>query len=170
MMLDYMMVCNAHRLLRSLSRRSHTNLYWYLMDCSPACPASDGVCQHTSEIAYVFGTESSYQSREDPQCSWNDGEQALSDSVISSWVGFAAAGNAGSSWTPYGRDFAGFGMFSQDAESASFRMRPFGDEHFQHCRSWDDLEDGLSSVKFGSRNRLRRHIGAHYSSSPTDTQ
>lgn len=100
---DFFMLCNARRLLNALYAKNNRNLYWYRFDCNPTCPTErfPGVCRHTSEIAYVFGTVSNYASRTQPNCTWDEMTREFSSQVIEHWTYMASHGQALSSWAPY---------------------------------------------------------------------
>ena len=67
-------------------------LFSYFFDQLPTCPTPSRIVDHTVEIAYVFGVQSSYVASglEDP-CSWSAGERAFSDAVTDHWVAFATS-------------------------------------------------------------------------------
>ena len=103
---DLAVVCNARRVMHSLAKRNSKQSYWYHFDCKPTCPTEryPGVCRHTSEIAYVFGTVSSYASRTEPNCTWNEETRKYSANVVDEWVRMAATGRSSLSWKPYSTD------------------------------------------------------------------
>ena len=103
LLLDFAMLCNARRLLNDLHARGNHNLYWYRFSCNPTCPTErmPGVCRHSADIAYVFGTVSNYASRTTPNCTWNQESRTFSRNVIDHWINMAATGRPLASWKPY---------------------------------------------------------------------
>lgn len=100
---DFAMLCNARRLLNALYNKKNRNLFWYRFDCYPTCPTErlSGVCRHTSEIAYIFGTVSNYGSKTEPNCTWNQTTKHFSNKVIQHWTHMALTGQPLSSWSRY---------------------------------------------------------------------
>ena len=103
LLLDFTFLCNARRLLNGLYARNNRNLYWYRLDCNPTCPTdrSPGVCRHTAEIAFVFGTMSNFASKAEANCSWTPESRTFSTNVIDHWMRIAATGKPPSSWNPF---------------------------------------------------------------------
>ena len=106
LLLDLSMLCNARRLLNDLYAKNNRNLYWYRFDCNPTCPYErmSGICRHTSEIAYVFGTVSNYASKTQPNCTWDEESRKFSAEVIKHWVHMAATGRPLASWESYTKE------------------------------------------------------------------
>lgn len=100
---DFATLCNARRLLNALYEKNNRNLFWYRFDCNPTCPTErfPGVCRHTSEIAFVFGTVSNYASKVESKCTWDQKTKEFSKKVIQHWVHMAATGQPLPSWSRY---------------------------------------------------------------------
>eukprot|EP01094_Clydonella_sp_ATCC50884_P029155 TRINITY_DN9034_c0_g1_i1.p1 TRINITY_DN9034_c0_g1~~TRINITY_DN9034_c0_g1_i1.p1 ORF type:complete len:556 (+),score=131.21 TRINITY_DN9034_c0_g1_i1:79-1746(+) len=151
MMADYMMNCNAHRALRGLYENGQRNLFWFDIDCSPTCPpahgSAQGVCQHTSEIAYVFGTVSNYQSAAAPTCAWDDSDFALSDLIIENWVSFAKGGQVSSpEWVRFTPGLGGRALLEQSADAAY--VIGGSDKDARYCDFWDAVEREQDELRF----------------------
>lgn len=157
LMLDYAMVCNARRILNATwsATPPHVNKYWYTLHCTPKCPTSPpGICQHTSELEYVFGTVSNYESAAAPKCSWPAPVRAFSDSLIASWTAFATSGdpNVGSAvpraywpaFVPVG--VRGDAMYLLD-ENGPFQALSFAQNSL--CDFWDELELSMDAELLG---------------------
>lgn len=88
------MRCPAHRGLSAHAKHKPGGQYWYSLNCCPTCPSAGAftcVCQHTSELAYIFGTVSDYQSASAPlTCQPENTFDTFADKLIASWVGIAA--------------------------------------------------------------------------------
>ncbi len=99
--------------------------------------------QHTSEIEYVFGTVSNYESASLPECTWSPNTLAFSDAVIAEWTALAHGRRPLSSdWQPFPSVFTlseqgggGGGVFPM-VES-------------QLCDLWDRIETAIMLEKFG---------------------
>ena len=104
LLLDFTLLCNARRLLNGLYTKNNRNLFWYRLECNPQCPTdrSPGVCRHTAEIAFVFGTASNYGSSADAKnCTWDQASRTFSRNIIEDWSRMAATGQPTLSWKPY---------------------------------------------------------------------
>lgn len=117
---DAAMRCPAHRSLAAQARHKPGAQYWYELNCCPTCPVARGgldcVCQHTSELAYVFGTVSDYRSdNATVDCKPEPSFNTFSDMMIAAWAGIAANGShngagAGAIWPSFNAEAALFYM------------------------------------------------------------
>ncbi|CAF0737136.1 unnamed protein product [Adineta steineri] len=97
---DKMFDCNVPRIYKNLYLKSNTkpNLYWYHLNCNPEiCPQYSiedgaGVCSHTSELPYFFGTISSYESSTYLNCTWFNQSRLFSNEIIQHWINLATIG------------------------------------------------------------------------------
>jgi carboxylesterase type B len=147
MMQDYMMQCNARRTLSALYEHGRRNVYWFDIDCMPTCPdmgSANGVCQHTSEIAYVFGTVSSYQSSSEPNCDWTEGDNALSDLLIRDWVSFASSGKP--SLAPFNPENAFQSLYFETEDRAEVVL---GERSKDRCELWNRIEAEQDDLLYG---------------------
>jgi len=78
-------------------------LFWYNLNCYPECPsvADEGVCQHGSEQAYLFGTISNWYSTQPLNCTWDNQTRTFSNEIIAHWINTAATGQPLSQWPNY---------------------------------------------------------------------
>ncbi|CAF4347489.1 unnamed protein product [Rotaria sp. Silwood2] len=60
-----------------------------------------GVCVHTAELPYLFGTVSDYLSVEAANSSWDNSSRIFSNEMISYWTKIAAIGRPFSQWPNY---------------------------------------------------------------------
>ncbi|CAM4780570.1 unnamed protein product [Rotaria magnacalcarata] len=100
--------CNVRRIYNNLYSKygPQKNLFWFHFDCNPGiCPQlpveGSGLCTHTAEIPYVFGTVSTYYSTESLNCTWDNQSQIFSNQVISHWVNTATTGKPLNQWPYY---------------------------------------------------------------------
>ena len=147
--LDYAMVCSARRILNtSYIYLNQRELYWYRFECVPTCPLNSyPVCQHTSEIAYVFGTVSNYVSDSVPDCDWDNSTRVFSNRVIDVWNKFAN----GIADTIMPKYVPGVGKLSQYYSVAPW-LEHFEWKNFTHddkCDLFDQIEHYLNVQKFG---------------------
>ncbi|CAF1447739.1 unnamed protein product [Adineta ricciae] len=106
---DKMFDCNVRRIYRNsyLKSNKKPNVFWYHLNCNPGiCPQSSleqgaGICTHTSEIPFVFGTISSYESSNSLNCTWDNQSRIFSNQIIQHWVSIAKDGKPLSSWSVY---------------------------------------------------------------------
>lgn len=74
----------------SISNTVHSISYSpiYHLNCYPQCPAypDEGVCQHGSEQAYVFGTESNWFSVASLNCTWDNQTRTFSNQIIAPMI------------------------------------------------------------------------------------
>ena len=144
-----MMGCNYLRFLKTMyDHHGQRNLYMYKFDCSPSCPESDlGVCQHTSELSYVFGVENSdYMCFEEPTCSWTQATRQFSNDVISCWVEFATSGKPCSQWERWTPEKNNYMFISETSDwdgSVSF-------PRMDMCELWEEFEIEEATVLFTS--------------------
>ena len=157
--LDYAMTCSARRALTNVyNYLNQDEIYLYLFECSPHCPSGQlPVCQHTSEIAYVFGTESDYvSSNEDIDCEWSNDTRAFSDKVIDLWTSFAymeldkMGPNSPHKFVPYNVSSNKVGYseyFYIGPDLDGFENRKFVKD--DKCNLYDQIENAENKEKFG---------------------
>lgn len=142
MFLDFMMVCNARRVFKgAYSVLNQRKLYWYRFNCDPNCPPGPGICQHTSEIAYVFGTESSYTADypDGIGCSWNSTVRAFSTQVVNNWVALSTTGTPfDDQWISYTPPGSSLSSYYQLTPYQPFQSYSFMDD--SKCDMFDTFE------------------------------
>lgn len=149
-MLDYSMICNARRVLNATSFQDPTSSkFWYRFFCSPRCPSGSGnLCQHTAELEYVFGTVSNYQSKQQPNCSWNTTVRYFSDAVISQWTSFAAHGRTRNPWSPWTPNDSTFtAIVEPTVPNNIFFPTDFSGQ--EYCDMWDEIDRKSAEERFG---------------------
>ncbi|CAF3854108.1 unnamed protein product [Rotaria sordida] len=149
-LIDNLFDCNVHRLYDALylkygSELEQNKLFWYHLNCHPECAVRryKGVCVHTAELPYVFGTVSDYLSVEPANCTWDNSSRIFSNEIISYWIKIAATGRPFSQWpnyVPFTREY--------------FYITP--DQNFspmtwnRNCLIFDQIEEQGVKEKFGN--------------------
>jgi para-nitrobenzyl esterase len=151
---DAVFTCPARRLIGGARKHQPGQQWWYELHCCPTCPDTQRVpcvCQHTSEIAYVFATQSDYEAAEGnssahPSCSWAPQEEAFSAAVVEQWASLAANGTPlpASEWTP----FDGTDLFSMSYDGAGFARKPWADGAL--CEALDAVDARVVAERFGA--------------------
>ena len=159
-LLDAAMTCPAYRNLAAHAAHSPGSAYQYKFDCCPTCPTPKGgmacICQHTSELQYVFATKSNYESdAPDPQCSLEPQFGPFVEGVVATWVGIAATGShdgqGGAAWPPYTPSSADGPIYFLNEEASggpSFGPDTF-DSAAHHCDLWGEIDAAVATEKFG---------------------
>jgi carboxylesterase type B len=81
----------------------NNKLFSYHLNCYPKCPTgpNQGLCEHSSEVEYVF----SYGSDLDPQhlhnCTWDNQTREFSNGIIAHWINIATTGRPLNDWPSY---------------------------------------------------------------------
>lgn len=142
-MLAYMMQCNARRITGPMAAAS----YWYSFRCSPSCPASPpGICQHTSEIQYVFSTVSNYESESEPTCVWPATARTFSQAVVKEWTAFAhTLRPATTEWQP-----AASNITWVLSESGDGGPQPWTAAQLSACDVFDSVDAAMAELAFPS--------------------
>eukprot|EP01084_Bolivina_argentea_P203014 346773_1 len=158
--LDYVMTCSARRALTNVYKYlDQYRLYLYEFECSPYCPKGElPICQHTSEIAYVFGTVSDYESNDSNiNCDWDDNTRTFSDRVIDIWTSFAYMDefdkNGPAKFVPYNISTNKLGYseyFYIGPNIDGFRNKRFNKD--DKCNLYDQIENDQNKQKFGSNS------------------
>ncbi|CAF3811330.1 unnamed protein product, partial [Rotaria sp. Silwood1] len=151
--MDKMFDCNVRRMYNNLYLKygQQKNLFWYHFNCNPGiCPQlsmeeGGAVCVHTAEIAYVFGTVSSYSSINLLNCTWDNQSQIFSNQVISHWISTATTGKPLEQWSYYDSSIPKY-----------FYITPYQDFSTilwnGSCSIFDQMEREGISLMFGNYN------------------
>lgn len=145
--------CNVQRIYNNLYSKygEQQKLFWYHLNCNPGiCPqlAIDegaGICVHTGEIPYVFGTISSYSSTNSLNCTWDNQSRIFSNQIISNWISTATIGKPLEQWSNYDSSILKY-----------FYITPY--ENFSNvlwqgnCQIFDQIEQEEISLMFGNTN------------------
>ena len=156
-LLDAAMRCPAYRNLRGHAAHSPGTQYSYRFDCCPTCPKPTGgmecICQHTSELQYIFASKSNYQSdNSDPDCKLEPQFRPFSDVMIDRWVGVAATGShnggpmGGAAWPSIN---GGTALFDMDETAKGGPAFTAGAWDSSHCDLWGEIDEAAATAKFG---------------------
>ena len=157
-LIDAAMRCPAYRILSRYAKQRPGQQYWYHLSCCPTCPAPasgfECVCQHTSELQYVFGTVSNYESRSvEPSCDVEPSFRPFSDAIIRTWVGIAANGShngPSAAWPPFDN---GSPLLHLDERAGAAGGPAFvpdtWDGAAHHCDLWERIDNTVATAKFG---------------------
>lgn len=159
---DMMMWCPARRALKAKllppggnASSPSPNGYLFSLRCDPRCPHDNGghgVCEHTSELAFVFGTVSDYESdNAHPNCTWSRSARRYSNALITQWVSFAATGHPNTTaWKPFTASGSN-DSFTIDVRQEPFEVKPWGDTNPAACEEvWDPWDAKLAAERFGN--------------------
>jgi carboxylesterase type B len=122
------------------------------------CPCSSKVC-HSAELPYVFGTPGTLDhcgAEDDQACSFNKGQQQLSQAMLAYWTGFATG------LAPIGGP-VGWPKFDSylyfDATASQQNITPSGADPFHDtCCFWENL--GIyGPVSAGCKKKSERSSG-----------
>ena len=150
-LMDNLFDCNVRRLYNALhSEYEGDRLFWYNLNCYPKCPggAYKGVCVHTSEIPYVFGTTSDYFSTQTVNCTWDNESREFSSKVISHWISMATDGRPSSSWPNYDPYITKYFHITPDQGFAPVTWK-------KNCSIFDRIEAEGVNDAFGSNDSYR---------------
>jgi len=106
--MDKIFDCDIRRLFNAFytrygSQYENNRLFSYHMNCYPTCPtvSYEGICRHSSELPFVFGTVSDADSEHLFNCTWDSQSRQFSNGVIAQWTSIASTGRPLSSWPSY---------------------------------------------------------------------
>ena len=107
-LMDKIFDCDIRRIFNAFYLKygpvyAQNKLFSYHLNCYPECPVvqSEGICGHSSELPFVFGTISDAGSQQPVNCTWDNQTRVFSDSIISHWTNAATTGRPGSQWPSY---------------------------------------------------------------------
>ena len=107
-LMDQLFECDIRRIFDAFYFKygpayEHNKLYSYHLNCYPTCPAVEPshVCQHSSELPFVFGTVSDAHWLGPINCTWNNQTREFSNEIISHWINIATTERPLSSWSSY---------------------------------------------------------------------
>ncbi len=107
-LMDKIFDCDIRRLFNAFYLKygpqyENNKLFSYHMNCYPECPnvSYEGICRHSSELPYVFGTESDADSQKLFNCTWDNQSRMFSTEIISHWINIATTGKPLSQWPNY---------------------------------------------------------------------
>ncbi|CAF3715584.1 unnamed protein product [Rotaria sp. Silwood1] len=149
-LIDNLFDCNVHRLYNALYLKyglesTQNKLFWYHLNCHPECAVKryKGICVHTAEIPYVFGTVSDYLSVEPVNCTWDNSSRIFSNKIISYWIKIAVTGRPFSQWpyyVPFTREYF---YITPDQDFTPMTLN-------RNCLVFDQIEEQGVKEKFGN--------------------
>lgn len=143
--MDKIFDCDIRRLLNSFSLPYYTNkLYSYHLNCHPECPIVqyEGICRHSSELPFVFGTVSDADSGVEFNCTWNSQTRIFSDKIISHWINIATMGKPLNQWVNYDPSNPKYFHITPDEEFSSMTWN-------RNCSFFDEIENEGVRETFG---------------------
>ncbi|CAF1364044.1 unnamed protein product [Adineta ricciae] len=157
-----MNTCSSNRNASNRTRRIYNNLYrtyeqrnlfWYQLDCNPGiCPPKTteegkGLCIHTAELPYVFGTMSEMYSTNLHNCTWDNESKVYSNRIILHWINMATVGEPLKTWPNYSPELPKY-----------FRITPYHDFSAalstRDCFLIDQFEQENILLMFGNSENL----------------
>ena len=78
-------------------------LFSYHLDCYPQCPPvpEQGICRHSAELPFVFGTVSDFHAEQPFNCTWDASARKFSNQIIAHWINIAVTGRPLMDWPSY---------------------------------------------------------------------
>ena len=155
---DLVLACSARRIYNNLYLKyEQQKLFWYHLDCNhEICPPKSsedgrGLCLHTAELPYVFGTVSDMYSTNIHNCTWDNETKTFSNQIISYWINMATVGEPLKEWPNY-----------NPLSLKYFHITPYHDfspmSSDRNCSLIDQFEHERIMIMFGdSGNYTSRH-------------
>jgi para-nitrobenzyl esterase len=107
-LMDKIFDCDIRRIFNAFYLKygpqyEQNKLFSYHLNCYPECPAvqQEGICGHSSELPFVFGTISDAGSQQPLNCTWDNQTRVFSDGTISHWINTATTGRPRNQWPYY---------------------------------------------------------------------
>jgi carboxylesterase type B len=151
-LMDKIFDCDIRRIFNAFYSRygpeyENNKLFSYHLDCNPQCPVSsnNGVCEHTSELPYVFGTVSDVNSKGPVNCTWDNQTREFSNRIISHWISIAVSGRPLSSWSSYDPSTPKYFQITPDQDFQSVTWN-------RNCSFFDEIEAERVREIFGNNN------------------
>jgi para-nitrobenzyl esterase len=127
----------------------NNKLFSYHLNCYPKCPVvyEEGICRHSSELPYVFGTVGDCDSQELFNCTWDNQTRVFSNGIIAHWINTATTGRPLSSWPSY-----------DPSSPRHFHLTP--DQGFvaetwdRNCSFFDEIEAEGARETFGNNYKI----------------
>ena len=138
--MDKMFDCDIRRIFNTFYAKygpdyAENKLFSYQMNCYPTCPIVDyeGICRHSSELPFVFGTVGDCDSDKLFNCTWDSQTRSFSNGIISQWVNIATNGRPRIDWSSYDPSSPKYYRISPDQEFVS-------EEWNRNCSFFDQIE------------------------------
>ncbi|CAM4933076.1 unnamed protein product [Rotaria socialis] len=105
---DKLFDCDIRRIFNAFYLKygpqyERNKLFSYHLNCYPQCPVvpEEGICRHSAELPFVFGTISDFHSEELFNCTWDNPTRVFSNEIIAHWINIATTGRPLSQWSSY---------------------------------------------------------------------
>jgi para-nitrobenzyl esterase len=152
--MDKIFDCDIRRLFNTFYSKygpqfENNKLFSYHLNCYPKCPVvyEEGICRHSSELPYVFGTVGDCDSQELFNCTWDNQTRVFSNGIIAHWINTATTGRPLSSWPSY-----------DPSSPRHFHLTP--DQGFvaetwdRNCSFFDEIEAEGARETFGNNYKI----------------
>ena len=139
-LMDKTFECDIRRIFDGFHENSKNELYSYHLNCYPQCPlvSPPGVCRHSSEVPFVFGTVSDGDSQIVSNCTWDNQTRQFSNEIIAQWIHIATTGQPLSQWSVYDPKTPEYFSITPDHDFVSQTWN-------RNCSLFDQIErDSLS--------------------------
>ena len=153
-LMDKIFDCDIRRIFNAFYLKygpqyEQNNLFSYHLNCYPKCPAvqQTGICGHSSELPFVFGTISDAGSQQPVNCTWDNQTRVFSDDVISYWTNAATTGRPRSQWASYDPSKP---MYFHITPDQGFTSETWN----RNCSLFDQIEAETVREKFKNYNYI----------------
>ncbi len=145
--MDKIFDCDIRRIFNTFYSKygpqyANNKLFSYHLNCYPECPTvpQPGMCKHSSELPFVFGTVTDVGQMGPVKCTWDNQTRAFSNGIIAHWINIATTGRPLSDWPSY-----------DPSASKHFHITP--DQGFiaetwnRNCSLFDEIEaEGVKEI------------------------
>ncbi|CAF1151668.1 unnamed protein product [Rotaria sordida] len=156
--IDKFFDCDIRRLFNAFYLKygpqyEQNKLFSYHLNCYPQCPIVPemGICRHSAELPFVFGTISDFHSQELFNCTWDNSTRVFSNEIISHWINIATTGRPLNQWPSY-----------DPSSPRHFHITP--DRSFvaeiwnRNCSFYDEMEaEGVGKI-FGNNHYIIKEL------------
>ncbi|CAF3942497.1 unnamed protein product [Adineta steineri] len=149
-LMDKIYDCDIRRIFNAFYRTydrqdEKKKLFSYHLNCYPRCPlvTDEGICRHSSELPFVFGTVSDADSHREIHCKWNNQSRIFSNGIISHWINIATTGIPLSQWPIYDPSMPQYFYFTPDHNFSSVTWN-------RNCSFFDEMETKGVLETFGN--------------------
>ncbi len=156
-LIDRQFNCNVRRIYNALylkygSQFEYNKLFWYHLNCHPGtCPLvpvqEKGICEHTAELPYVFGTTSGYNSIEPVNCTWDNQSRLFSNKIIAHWMNIATTGKPLEQWPNYDPLITKYYYITPDQDFSPIIWN-------RNCSVFDQIEEEEVLERFGNNTSI----------------
>ncbi len=151
-LLDHMFDCDIRRIFNAFYLKygpeyENNKLFSYHLNCYPTCPivSQEGICRHSSELPFVFGTVGDCDSQGLFNCTWDSQTRTFSNGIISHWINIATTGRPLNEWPHYDPSTPKYFHITPDQ---GFLSEPWN----RNCSFFDEIEAEGVRETFGNNN------------------